>query len=166
MNGATPTKIVDRNEQFCRIKPAIFTLDTSDCKPQFFESTMPMFGSNPKKISTRSKNTSKKSKSKTTPKKHARRRNETFNLYIHRVLRRVSPDNAISKRSMLVMNSLVSDMYTRVTQEAVRLMRAAGRSTLTATDVDSAVQILFPGELATHATNWSNRAVSLFVEAE
>ena len=135
---------------------------------------MPIFGSstkdNDKKSkdkktsarSTRSKQTSVSAKSKPTITKRARRRNETYNLYIHRILKRVNPNNGMSKKSMLVMNSFVVDMYTRVSKEAIRLMKAADRSTLTVGDVESAVLILFPGELSTHATEEGSRAVSLF----
>ena len=133
---------------------------------------MPIFGSGASKSSkdkkaptrsTRSKKTSVKGK-KSKPVKRVRRRNETYNLYIHRVLKLVSPDNGISKRAMLVTNSFVNDMYTRLAQEAVRLMKAAGRSTLTVGDVESAVQIIFPEELATHATSGGGKAVRLFAQ--
>jgi histone H2B len=87
---------------------------------------------------------------------------ESFAIYIYRVLKQVHPDATISSRAMKVMNSLVMDIFTRLAAEASRLARYNRRSTLTSREIQTAVRLLFPGELAKHAVSEGVKAVSKF----
>ncbi|EER16388.1 histone 2B variant 2, putative, partial [Perkinsus marinus ATCC 50983] len=51
-------------------------------------------------------------------KKRRSSRKETFNSYIFKVLKQVHPKTGISKKSMMIMNSLVSDTFDRIVSEA------------------------------------------------
>jgi len=87
---------------------------------------------------------------------------ESFAVYIYRVLKQVHPAMTISSRAMQVMNSLVTDIFTRLAAEAARLARYNRRATLTSREIQTAVRLLFPGELAKHAVSEGVKAVSKF----
>jgi len=115
------------------------------------------------------------SKTTPTPKKHnkkggdrkARRRSrhETFGVYIYKVLKQVHSDTGISKRSMNIMNSFVNDLFERCALEASKLVRMNKKHTLSAREVQSAVKLLLPGELAKHAIIEGAKAVNKFASA-
>lgn len=79
------------------------------------------------------------------------RRHETWSVYVYKVLRQIHSDTGISRRSMNIMNSFVSDVFDRLALEASKLVRVNRRHTLSAREVQSAVKLLLPGELAKHA---------------
>jgi histone H2B len=113
--------------------------------------------------------------SKTTPavKKHvakkgdekkARRktRHETFSVYIYKVLKQVHNDTGVSKKSMAIMNSFINDIFERIALEASKLVRYNKKHTLSAREVQSAVKLLLPGELAKHAIIEGAKAVNKY----
>ena len=71
---------------------------------------------------------SAKSTKKSDAKKRRKRRVETFNSYIYKVLKQVHPETGISKKAMSIMNSFVNDTFDRMADEAVRLSRDAFES--------------------------------------
>ena len=91
-----------------------------------------------------------------------RKRNETYSLYIYKVLKQVHPEVGISRRAMSVMNSLMNDTFERLCTEAANLVRVSARRTMSARSVQSAVQLLLPGELAKHAVSEGTKAVTKF----
>merc|ERR1712110_968528 len=91
-----------------------------------------------------------------------RRRTETFSVYIFRVLRQVHEKTGISRRSMSIMNSFINDLFERISAEAGRLVRYSKRSTLSSREVQTAVRLLLPGELAKHAVVEGTKAVTKF----
>merc|ERR1712157_571811 len=91
-----------------------------------------------------------------------KRRNETYSLYVYKVLKQVHPDVGISRRAMNVMNSLMNDTFDKLCNEAAGLVRVSGRRTMSARSVQSAVQLLLPGELARHAVSEGTKAVTKF----
>merc|ERR1712166_292971 len=66
-------------------------------------------------------------KAKKAPKK---RRTESFAIYIYRVLKQVHPETGISKKSMSVLNSFITDIFERIATESSRLVRYNKRHTL------------------------------------
>ena len=104
---------------------------------------------------------------KTLPAKKARKvkRAETFSSYILKVLKQVHPQMTISKRGMMIMNSVVNDSFERVAAEAGRLCRYSGKGTLSSREVQTAVRLVFPGELAKHAVGEGTKAVTKFSSA-
>jgi histone H2B len=95
------------------------------------------------------KSASATKKDKTT--KRRKTRHETFSIYIYKVLKQVHNDTGISKRSMDIMNSFIVDTFDRLALEASKLVRTSKKHTLSAREVQSAVKLLLPGELAKHA---------------
>ena len=82
----------------------------------------------------------------------------SFNLYIYKVLKSISNDIGISKKGMSVINSLVSDMFDQIAVEASKLSRCQKKKTLSANDIQSAVKLLLPVDLANHAVLEGNKA--------
>merc|ERR1712119_242691 len=83
--------------------------------------------------------------------KRHRRRQETFAIYIYKVLKQVHPDVGVSKKAMNIMNSFINDSFERIALEASKLVRFNKRRTLSSREVQTAVKLLLPGELARHA---------------
>ena len=114
-----------------------------------------------------SKKTAKAAKSATTggKKKAKKTRKETFNSYIHKVLKQVHPETGISKKGMMVMNSFVNDIFDKVIGEAAKLVRYNKKATLSSREVQTAVRLSLPGELAKHAVSEGTKAVTKFTAA-
>ena len=91
-------------------------------------------------------------------------RNETFSVYIYKVLKQVHQDTGITKRSMSIMNSFIYDLFERITSEASKLIRYNKKQTLSAREIQSSVKLLLPGELAKHAIFEGNKAMNTFVK--
>ena len=94
-----------------------------------------------------------------------RRRTETFSVYIYRVLKQVHPETGISKRSMHIMNSFISDIFEKIALEASKLVRYNKKHTLSSREVQTAVRLLLPGELAKHAVSEGTKAVTKYSSA-
>ena len=109
---------------------------------------------------TPSKKSAKTSKS--GKKKRSKRRVETFNTYIYKVLKQVHPETGISKRGMSIMNSFINDVFERVCTEAGKLCRFTKKKTLSSREVQTAVRLVLPGELAKHAVSEGTKAVTKF----
>ena len=98
-------------------------------------------------------------------KKVHRKRSETFSSYIMKVLKQVHPKIGVSKKSMAILNSLVSDTFERVATEAGKLCRYSNKGTLSSREVQTAVRLVLPGELAKHAVSEGTKAVTKFTSA-
>merc|ERR1740117_194201 len=103
---------------------------------------------------------------KTAPKKAAaapkKRRGETFSVYIYRVLKQVHPELGVSKKSMSIMNSFINDIFEKVAGESSRLVRYSKKHTLSSREVQTAVRLILPGELAKHAVSEGTKAVTKY----
>jgi histone H2B len=91
-----------------------------------------------------------------------KKRAETFSSYIFKVLRQVHPDIGISNKAMLVMNSFVQDIFERIAREGARLVDMNDRNTLGSREVQTAVKLVLPGDLAKHAVSEGSKAVAKF----
>lgn len=90
------------------------------------------------------------------------KRAETYSVYIYRVLKQVHPETGISKRSMSIMNSFINDIFEKISLEAARLVRYNKKQTLSSREVQTAVRLLLPGELAKHAVSEGTKAVTKY----
>jgi len=97
-------------------------------------------------------------------KKGRRRRVETFSIYIYKVLKQVHPDIGISKKAMNIMNSFIHDTFDRIATEGSKLVRFNKRRTLSSREVQSAVKLILPGELARHAVSEGTKAVTKYIQ--
>ncbi len=71
-----------------------------------------------------------------------KRRTETYNIYIYKVLKQVHPEMGVSKKAMAVLNSFVNDLFDRICAEAGKCAGYAGRSTLGAREVQAATALV------------------------
>nr|XP_033471217.1 histone H3-like centromeric protein CSE4 [Epinephelus lanceolatus] len=110
----------------------------------------------------------KKAASKSTGKKDRKRRRprrESYAIYVYKVLKQVHPDTGISSKAMGIMNSFVSDIFERIAGEASRLAHYNKRSTITSREIQTAVRLLLPGELAKHAVSEGTKAVTKYTSS-
>merc|ERR1711976_408934 len=94
--------------------------------------------------------------------KKTKKRVESFSVYIYRVLKQVHPETGISKRSMSIMNSFIYDIFEKISNEASKLVRYNKKHTLSSREVQPAVRLLLPGELAKHAVSEGTKAVTKY----
>lgn len=107
----------------------------------------------------------KESKLKTKSKgsKHGKKRNYgSYTTFIYKVLKQVHPDTGISKKAMSIMNSFVNDIFERIATEAGRLARYNKKNTITSREIQTAVRLLVPGELAKHAVSEGTKSLEKF----
>eukprot|EP00475_Leptophrys_vorax_P035742 TRINITY_DN59301_c0_g1_i1.p2 TRINITY_DN59301_c0_g1~~TRINITY_DN59301_c0_g1_i1.p2 ORF type:complete len:134 (-),score=39.10 TRINITY_DN59301_c0_g1_i1:234-635(-) len=91
-----------------------------------------------------------------------KKRSETYSTYIYRVLKQVHPETGISRKAMSIMNSFINDVFERIAVEAGRLSRYTGRQTLSGREIQTAVRLVLPGELAKHAVSEGTKAVTKY----
>ena len=99
-------------------------------------------------------------------KRNRRKNRESYNIYIYRVLKQVHPDTGVSKRAMSILNSFVSDTFGRIAGEAGRLCKYNKKVTMSAREVQTAVRLVLPGELAKHAVSEGTKAVTKYQSAK
>jgi histone H2B len=95
-------------------------------------------------------------------KQRHKKRSETFSSYIFKVLKQVHPDIGISNKAMLGMNSFVTDIFERIGTEGAHLVDMNDRNTLGSREVQTAVRLMLPGDLAKHAVSEGGKAVAKF----
>ncbi|ETN72913.1 core histone H2A/H2B/H3/H4, partial [Necator americanus] len=99
-------------------------------------------------------------------KKKRSRRKESYSVYIYRVLKQVHPDTGVSSRAMSIMNSFVNDVFERIAAEASRLAHYNKRSTISSREIQTAVRLILPGELAKHAVSEGTKAVTKYTSSK
>lgn len=82
-----------------------------------------------------------------------------FDRYIHKVLQQVHPDTGMSRSSMDTMNNIVRFALRKI---ITCIMRTKVKETVTAREVQLAVMMVLPGELAKHAVSEGTKAVTTF----
>merc|ERR1712014_232792 len=90
---------------------------------------------------------------------------ESYKIYIYKVLKQVHPDTGISSKAMSIMNSFINDIFEKIALEASRLARYNKKPTITSREVQTAVRLILPGELAKHAVSEGTKAVTKFTSA-
>jgi len=108
------------------------------------------------------KKISKKKEGGETGKKSKKKNYESYSSFIYKVLKQVHPDTGISTKAMSIMNSFVTDIFERIAQESGKLARYNRKHTISSREVQTAVRLLLPGELAKHAVSEGTKAVSKF----
>ena len=63
-------------------------------------------------------------------------------------------------------NSFVNDIFERIPGEASRLAHYNKRSTITSREIQTAVRLLLPGELAKHAVSEGTKAVTKYTSSK
>jgi len=94
--------------------------------------------------------------------KSHKRRKESYSIYIFKVLKQVHPDTGISSKAMSILNSFVNDIFERIGGEASRLAKYNKKNTISSREIQTAVRLLLPGELAKHAVSEGTKAVTKY----
>ena len=97
--------------------------------------------------------------------KKKKKRTESYSIYIYKVLKQVHPDTGISTKGMSIMNSFISDIFDKIANEAGKLVRYNKKGTLTSREIQTAVRLALPGELAKHAVSEGTKAVTKFTQS-
>ena len=104
--------------------------------------------------------------SRSGDKKKRKSRKESYSVYIYRVLKQVHPDTGVSSKAMSIMNSFVNDVFERIAAEASRLAHYNKRSTISSREIQTAVRLILPGELAKHAVSEGTKAVTKYTSSK
>ncbi|XP_072345688.1 histone H2B 7-like [Scyliorhinus torazame] len=99
-------------------------------------------------------------------KKRRRARKESYSIYIYKVMKQVHPDTGISTKAMSIMNFFVNDIFERIAGEASHLAHYNKRSTISSREVQTAMRLLLPGELAKHAVLEGTKAVTKYTSSK
>ena len=94
------------------------------------------------------------------PKDKRKKRRQTYSSYIFKVLKRVHPEVGMNKKSMSIMNGFVNDIFDRICDEAGSLADGRKSKTLSAREIEFAVQLLFSKEIAEHSVSEGRKAVT------
>ncbi|XP_050214740.1 histone H2B-like [Mercurialis annua] len=98
-------------------------------------------------------------------KKRSKKSVETYKIYIFKVLKQVHPDIGISSKAMGIMNSFINDIFEKLAQESSKLARYNKKPTITSREIQTAVRLVLPGELAKHAVSEGTKAVTKFTSS-
>ena len=117
------------------------------------------------KVKDASKKPAKKTVAKGGKGGKKKAKTETYKIYIYKVLKQVHPDTGISSKAMLIMNSFVNDVFERIAGECSKLAKYNAKATISSREIQTAVRLLLPGELAKHAVSEGTKAVTKFTSA-
>lgn len=81
------------------------------------------------------------------------------------MLKEQQPELGISKKTVALINSILVELFENVMKEARNLMIFSKKHTLTSKEVESAIKLLFPGELKTLAVKSSRASLQKFQES-
>lgn len=90
------------------------------------------------------------------------RRIESWSSYTYRVLKQVHPDMGITTKGMAVMNSFLNDLFDRLAHEASTLAAMNNKATVGSREMQTAVRLVLPGELAQHAVSEGTKAFAKY----
>ena len=98
--------------------------------------------------------------------KKPKKRKQSYGMYLYKVLKQVHPDAKISSKSMIILNSFVNDMFERIATESSRLAHYNHKPTISSREIQTAVRLLLPGELAKHAVSEGTKAVTKYTSSK
>jgi histone H2B len=114
----------------------------------------------PSKAKSPAKHSGKHAKGAKKHRKH--KRVPSLSAQVHKVLKQVHPSMTISGRAMNEVCDFLRDMFTKIGMEAQKLARASKKHTVQGHDVQSAIRLILPGELAKHGVSEGTRAVTKY----
>ena len=88
-------------------------------------------------------------------------------MYVYKVLKQVHPDTGILSKAMGIMNSFINDIFFEsIAGKASRLVHYNKRSTITSREIQTAMRLLLPGELAKHTVSEGTKAVTKYTSSK
>ena len=94
-----------------------------------------------------------------------------FESYIYKVLKQVHPDRGMTKDAKKLINSAMNYFTHEIAKEALYLTndtsqgKNKGKGTISSRDVQTAVRLILPGELAKHAVSEGTKAVTMYTSS-
>lgn len=85
-----------------------------------------------------------------------------FRAYIYRVLKQVHPDTGLSGDALTTVDALVCVLITKVMKNANLFFTRSNKKTVSSREIQSAVRLTLPGELAKHAVSEGTRAITRY----
>lgn len=85
-----------------------------------------------------------------------------YNIYIYKVLKQVHPDAGISSGALSTMNEIVKSTIMDITKVANSLALLYNRKTVTSREIQAAVGIVLPGQLAKYGVSKGTYAVTKY----
>ncbi|PWU83607.1 Histone H2B variant V [Trypanosoma cruzi] len=94
-------------------------------------------------------------------KRSHRKPKRTWNVYISRSLKSINNHMSMSGRTMKIVNSFVNDLFERIASEAATVVRVNKKRTLGARELQTAVRLVLPADLAKHAMAEGTKATAV-----
>ena len=98
--------------------------------------------------------------SKKATKTSTRKAKRTWNVYASRTLKGINAKMSLGSRTKKIINSFVNDIFERLATEAAHLARVNKKATLGSREMQTAVRLVLPAELARHAMSEGTKAVA------
>jgi histone H2A len=86
----------------------------------------------------------------------------SWSTFIYKVLKQMHPSIGISNKAMAVMNDITWYCFRNITAQAEELSAKEKRLTLTSREIQTAVRLILPGEIAKHAVSEGTKSVTKF----
>ncbi|XP_038646038.1 histone H2B 1.2-like [Scyliorhinus canicula] len=77
-----------------------------------------------------------------------RSRKESYHIYVHKVMKQVRPDTGNFSKAISCINSFINDTFERIRGEASRLVHDNKQSIISSWEIQTAMHLRLPGELA------------------
>ena len=94
--------------------------------------------------------------------KRTKRKVYTFKSHIYKVLKQVHPDMGFTADGKEQMNHFVEHFADKIADEAAFLAKKEHKKTISSREVQTAVRLTLPGELAKHAVSEGTKAVTKY----
>lgn len=112
------------------------------------------------------KSVKKKAKRSGKKKRRGCKKKEPYSVHISRVMKQIDSKAEISAGGMATMNSFVNDLFGRIATEASHLAHYSNRSTVGDREIQTAVRLILPGDLAKYAILEGNKAIKRFMTSK
>ena len=106
------------------------------------------------------KSATKKVAARKVAKKSNRKPKRSFNVYATRTLKGINAKMSLGGRTKKIVNSFVNDLFERLATSAAQLARVNKKKTLGSRELQTAVRLALPTELARHAMSEGTKAVA------
>ena len=87
---------------------------------------------------------------------------KSFDTYVYQVLKQVHPDTGMTASAKYIMDRICKIVIEKLMTAVNKLNRELQTKTVSSRDVQSAVILVFPGELAKHAVSEGTKAVTRY----
>jgi histone H3/H4 len=98
--------------------------------------------------------------SKKVVKTSTKKAKRSWNIYASRTLKGINKKFTLGSKTKVIINSFVNDIFDRLATKAADLARVNKKKTLGSRELQTAVRLVLPAELARHAMSEGTKAVA------